>query len=289
MSVLGIAAQNTPLDTAKIRAILAVQGAWNEQDSVYRVSIPKIDVKVTVDGMAMPSFLGMSSWVAFKALTEEHVMLMGDFALFQDEVNPVMSVALASGLEVTALHNHFFYDDPRVFFMHVHGEDSASKLAVAVRNLMQKVMDIRVLHVDLHTGFAGPAIPQKSSLDAASLEKVLGVHGESVSGMFRTAVGRKAKMSCGCEATRDMGLSSWIGFAGNKDSAIVDGDFAAQEFELRNVLVALRNADINVLAIHNHMIEETPRFVFVHFWGKGKVAALARGIRAALDATQNHD
>ncbi len=281
------AGQDTPLDTAKIHAILALQGTWNAEEGVYRVSSPKTDIKVTVDGFALPPFLGMSSWAAFKALSEDHVMMMGDFALLQDEVNPVMSVALQNGLEVTALHNHFFYDEPKVFFMHIHGEDSASRLAIAYRNVMEKVIDIRVLQLQPHKGFGGTAIPQKSSLSAAAIEKILGVRGESNNGMFKAVIGRKTKMSCGCEAGQGMGVGTWIGFAGTQDSAMADGDFAVEENELRNVLVALRTADIYVLAIHNHMTEETPRIIFVHFWGKGKVTALAQGLRTALNVLKH--
>jgi hypothetical protein len=265
-----------------------MKGAWNAKEAVYKVSSPRTDLPVTVDGFSMPPFMGLTSWAAFLDGGRAEAMVMGDLVLFQDEVNPVLDVLLANGVQVTALHNHFFYDNPKVYFMHISGDDSLSRLAGGVGKAMEKVKEIRRAHAASPLAFEGPAISGPSSISPKPLEAAFGAEGDKKDGMIKFTFGRKTRMPCGCEAGKAMGVNTWAAFAGKDEAAVVDGDFAMREEEVQGVLKALRAAQINIVAIHQHMIEEKPRILFLHYWGKGKALDLAKGIRSALD-TQPKD
>ncbi|MBI3874461.1 MAG: DUF1259 domain-containing protein [Verrucomicrobia bacterium] len=271
-----------PLDTAKIEQRTGLKGAWNEAEAVFKVTSPRNDLPVSVDGWKMPPFMGLTSWAAFTQGKAAEAMVMGDLVLFQDEVNPVMSAALDNGLNVTALHNHFFFDEPKVYFMHIGGEGSVEQLAGGVRKAFDKVKEIRAANPQPAKSFGG-GIPAQSSITGKTLEDILGVKGQTNNGMFKVVIGRKAKMPCGCEVGKEMGVNTWAAFAGSDDNAVVDGDFAAREEELQGVLKALRTRGINVVAIHHHMIMESPRYVFLHYWGKGKAVELAKSLKVTLD------
>ena len=270
------------LDTAAIERITGLKGTLIEQENVFKVTSPRSDVKITVDGWTMPPFMGLTSWAAFTEGKGAPAMVMGDLVLFQDEVNPVISVLLDNGLAVTALHNHFFYDEPKVYFMHIGGEGSAEKLAAGVRQALDKVKEIRGSQPKPLASFGGESLPEKNSISALPIEDILGVKGQSKDGMFKVVIGRKAKMPCGCEVGKEMGVNTWAAFAGSDNNAIVDGDFAVHEDELQSVLKSLRHAGMNIVAIHHHMSGESPRILFLHYWSKGKAAALAQGLKAAL-------
>ena len=274
------------LDTGTVERVTGLKGSWNEKEGAFKVSQPRTDVKVAVDGWAMPPFMGLTSWAAFTEGKGATVMVMGDLVLFQDEVNPVMSVLLENGLAVTALHNHFFYDEPKVYFMHIGGEGSADKLATGVRQAFDKVKEVRAALAQPPAKFSGNAIPEKSVISSGPLEKILGVKGQSKDGMFKAVIGRKTKMPCDCEVGQEMGVNTWAAFAGSDENAIVDGDFAVHEDELQSVLKSLRHAGINIVAIHQHMSGEMPRILFLHYWGKDKAESLARGIKAALQTQE---
>lgn len=278
-----VLAQEPKLDTARIEEITGLKGTLIEQEGVFKVTSPRTDAKVAVDGWTMPPFMGLTTWASFHAGHKARAMVMGDLVLFQDEVNPVMSELLDSGLEVTALHNHFFFDDPKVYFMHIGGEASAESLAKGVRRALDKVKAIRAKAATPASGFGAPALPQASAITGKPIEDLLGVKGQATSGMFKVVIGRTAKAAGGHDVTKEMGVNTWAAFAGSDDNAVVDGDFAMLEAELQGVLKALRKADINVVAIHHHMAGETPRFLFLHYWGRGTAGALARGLKAALD------
>jgi hypothetical protein len=256
-------------------------------DGVVKASFPRKDVDVAVDGWKVAPFMGLTSWVAFtpgkRGVAE--AMIMGDLVLFEDEVNPVMSVLLEHGIEVTALHNHFFYDTPHVFFMHVGGEGAVAALGGGVKAVMEKVSEIRKKAAKPGHSFGAPALPAKSNIDSAKLEAVFGMKGQAKDGMFKATMGRKTTASCGCSVGKTMGVNTWAGFAGTDENAVVDGDFAVSEAELEPVLKSLRGSGINVVAIHHHMRGETPRILFLHYWGRGKAADLAQGVKKALDLT----
>ena len=263
------------LDTNRIAQITSLSGAWNAAEGVFKVSAPRNDVRVSVDQWPMHPFMGLTSWAAFADGKGAEAMVMGDLVLFQDEVNPVMSAALENALSVTALHNHFFFDEPKVYFMHIGGEGTVEKLASGVRKALDRVKEIRAASAQPDSHFGGPLIPTASSIS--------GVKGQSNNGMFKAVFGRNAKMPCGCEVGKEMGVNTWAAFAGSDDNAVVDGDFAVHEDELQTVLKTLRQASINIVAIHHHMSGETPRTLFLHYWGKGKAADLAKAIKAALN------
>jgi hypothetical protein len=279
-------AQGQKLDTARIEEVTGLKGTFTEQEGVFKVTSPRADTKVSVDGWSMPPFMGLTSWAAFQAGGAGKSMVMGDLVLFQDEVNPVLSELLDSGLEVTALHNHFFFDDPKVYFMHIGGEAPTEQLAKGVRRALDKVREIRTKAPTPGSGFGGAPLPPTSTITGKTVEEALGVKGQAKDGMFKVVIGRTAKAACGCAITKEMGVNTWGAFAGSDDNAVVDGDFAMLESELPGVLKALRKAEINIVAIHHHMAGETPRYLFLHYWGRGRVDALARGLKAALDTQE---
>ena len=271
------------LDTNQIEQIVGSKGEWNAAEGVYKITSPRTDVKVIVDGWRMPPFMGLTSWAAFTEGNKANAMVMGDTVLFQDEVNAAMSVALDNGLSVTALHNHFFYDDPKVFFMHISGEGTVEQLAAAVKKIWDKTKEIRTANPQLATTFGGAALPATNTITGKSIEDILGVKGQANNGMFKVVVERKTKMPCDCEIGKDMGVNTWAAFAGTDDNALVDGDFAVEENELLPVLKSLRHDGINIVAIHNHMTQENPHILFLHYWGRGSTTVLAKSLKAALD------
>jgi len=268
------------LDTNRIEQITGLKGKWNAEESVFKVTQPRTDVKISVDQWQMPPFMGLTSWAAFKAGMKENAMVMGDLVLFQDEVNPVMSALFENGVEVTALHNHFFYDNPRVYFMHIGGEGSVEKLAQGVKAALAKTKDIRGNKPQPAESF-GRAIPANNSISAEPLQQLFTAKAEVKDGMAKFVFGRVTKMPCGCEAGKEMGVNTWAAFAGTDENAVVDGDFACQEDELQPVLRSLRKSGVDIVAIHQHMTHEQPRYVFLHYWGRGKAADLANAIRLA--------
>ncbi|MGH9719113.1 MAG: DUF1259 domain-containing protein [Bryobacteraceae bacterium] len=275
-------ARVTEKERAQIDEITGAKGSYTAEEDVYRVAFPRSDLKVTADRQPMHPFMGLTSWAAFTSMSAGQVMVMGDLTLAEDEVNPVMSVALDNGLEVTALHNHFFYDNPRVMFMHIGGRGSVERIAGAVRKAVDKVREIRTTAPVPASSFGGSQAPEKSSITPGPIEAILGVKGQANSGMYKIAIGRKAKAH-GHEVGNQMGVNTWAAFAGSDDSAFVDGDFAMLVPEVQAVLKSLRGSGINIVAIHNHMTHEQPQYVFLHYWGKGKAADLARAVKSALD------
>src|ERR1700687_2247338 len=282
LAVAGIArpasaAESAKLDTAKIEELTGAKGKLDEKEGAFKVSMPRSDLSVIAAGVRLTPPMGLTSWAAFKR-AGSHTMVMGDTVLLEDQVNPVMSVALDNGLEVTALHNHFFWDTPKVMFMHIGGMGDEAKLATAVGKLFANMKQTsggkgEIPNVDID--------PTKSTLDSKKVEAILG-KGDLTNGVYKVTIGRETKMH-GQTAGNAMGVNTWAAFVGTDDKAVVDGDFAMLEPELQAVLKALRGAGINIVAIHQHMAGEVPRVLFLHFWGVGPAESLAKGIKAALD------
>ena len=271
------------LDTAKIDQITGLKGKMNEKEGVYKVTFPRGDVKVVVDGWSMPPFMGLGTWAAFTA-TKDGAMVMGDTVLFEDEVNAAMNAALDNGLSVTALHNHFFFDRPKVFFMHIEGEGPLEKLASAVKKVYDTTKAIRGPDPKPAESFSvvgQTSLPDKSSITAAPLNEIFGVQGEAKDGMVKFTIGRPAKMH-GVTIDKDMGVNTWAAFAGSDDNAVVDGDFAVTEDELQPVLKSLLKNKINIVAIHQHMTHEEPRIMFFHYWGRGAAKDLANAVKGGI-------
>ncbi|MFL6531532.1 MAG: DUF1259 domain-containing protein [Chthoniobacterales bacterium] len=277
------AASAADLNFARIDELTGLKGKLNEKEGVYKVTFPRADVPVSVDGWKMPPFMGLGTWAAFTKGAHTEAMVMGDTVLFEDEVNPVMSVAFENGLEVTALHNHFFYEQPRVFFMHISGGGTVDQLASAVRKVYDKVKEIRGANPQPGNSFGPPALPEKSAITAEPLNAIFGLPGEANNGMVKFTIGRPATMH-GVKIDKEMGVNTWAAFAGSDDNAVVDGDFAVTEDELQAALKALRKSNINIVAIHSHMTHEEPRILFFHYWGRGAAKQLAQAVKDALPA-----
>jgi hypothetical protein len=251
------------------------------KDGVVRIGWARDDVAVKVDGMPFKPFAGLGSWAAFTP-APHGAMVMGDTVVFQDEVTPAMDAAFAGGLEVTGLHNHFFYDEPKVYFMHIGGMGEPEKLAAGVKGVWDAIKKVRSGHAEPATHFPG-GVPKAGTIEAAAIEKVLGQKSDTQAGVVKVTIGREGMMH-GVKVAGSMGLTTWAAFSGSEESAAVDGDFIMTAQEVQPVLRALRKNGIHIVALHNHMIGEQPAFYFTHFWGKGSTQDLSKGLKAALDA-----
>jgi hypothetical protein len=279
---------SAPIDeNAVATATGSPEKAEKSPDGAVKVSFPRKDIEVLVDGWKMPPFMGLTTWVAFTPAKKDvaEAMIMGDLVLFEDEVNPVMSKLLDGGVQVTALHNHFFFEQPKVYFMHVGGEGPTIELAFTIKRALDEVAAIRK-KTPKPTNTFGTKLPTKNAIDGAKLDAVLATKGTAQDGMYKAVWGRSVTTACGCTAGKSMGVNTWAAFAGEPDNAIVDGDFAVLETELQTVLKTLRAGGINVVAIHHHMTTEKPRILFLHYWGRGRAEDLAGVVKKAVDQTK---
>jgi hypothetical protein len=262
----------------KIERLTAAKGEYLPNEGVYKVGFPRSDLKIDISGTKMVPAMGLGVWAGFK-INGEKAMVMGDTVLTEDQVNPVLDAALANGLEVTAIHNHFFWDSPKIMFMQIGGSGDVEKLAVAVGKVFAKIRETAGGKGKKPSADIDPA---RTTLDPNKIEAILGVKGQMTAGVYKLTIGRTTSMH-GQEAGNAMGVNTWAAFAGSDEQAVTDGDFAMLESEVQSVLKVLRAARINIVALHNHMLMESPRMIFLHFWGVGPAADLARGLKAALD------
>jgi len=269
-------AQEIPSDYQEVLKSLDRKGDF--KDGVLKVNIPRNDLKMTVQGISTPTPFGFGGWVSFTKTTDGSEVMMGDLVLLQDEVNPVMSALLDNGIEVTALHNHFFWDDPLVFFMHVHGMGKAADLAGRVKPAFDLIG-----HVQPPT--VAPLSSGGAAIDTAKIAQIVGHTGEQSGTVYKITVGRDdlAMKDHGAKINARMGLNTWAAFYGTQQDAVVAGDIAMLESELTPVLKSLRKNGIDVVAIHHHMTEEKPLVIFLHYWGRGPADKLANSFKAALD------
>jgi len=269
-------AQEIPSDYQEVLKSLDRKGDF--KDGVLKVNIPRNDLKMTVQGISTPTPFGFGGWVSFTKTTDGSEVMMGDLVLLQDEVNPVMAALLDNGIEVTALHNHFFWDDPLVFYMHVHGMGKAADLAGRVK----RAFDL-IGHVQPPT--VAPLSSGGAAIDTAKIAQIVGHTGEQSGTVYKITVGRDdlAMKDHGAKINARMGLNTWAAFYGTQEDAVVAGDIAMLESELTPVLKSLRKNGIDVVAIHHHMTEEKPLVIFLHYWGRGPADKLANSFKAALD------
>jgi hypothetical protein len=275
-----VGAAAADLDPAKIGEASGTE-AKQQADGVVRIGWSRDDVPVKVDGLRLPPAAGLGSWAAFMQM-DGHAMVMGDTVVFEDEVDAAMDAALAVGLEVTGLHNHFFYDSPKVYFMHIGGRGEQMKLAGSVKSVWDAIRAVRKQRPEPATGFGGPT-PSIGTIDVDSISKVIGHPAELNGGVAKVTIGREGRMH-GHRVGGSMGLTTWAAFTGSDQLAAIDGDFIMTAEEVQPVLRALRQGGLHVVALHNHMVGEQPAFYFVHFWGKGPALGLAQDFRRALDA-----
>jgi len=269
-------AQNIPAEYQQVLTTLGKQGDYKA--NVLKVNIPRNDVSVTVANVKTPTPFGFGGWIAMTKGTGMDVM-MGDLVLTQDEVNPVMSALLENGLEVTALHNHFFWDEPRMFYMHVHGHGTPADLARKVKPALDLIGN-----TSRSSAPAAAAAPSGTTLDTGKLAQIVGMQGEQTGAVYKITIGRDdLKMTeMGAPINARMGLNTWAAFVGTNDNAAIAGDVAMVASEVTPVLAALRKNGLDVVAIHHHMADTRPTVYFLHYLGTGPAEKLATGFKAAV-------
>jgi hypothetical protein len=270
------AAQEVPADYQDVLKFLDKKGDFKA--GVLKVNIPRNDLKITVQGVATPTPFGFGGWIAFTKGAARSDVMMGDLVLLQDEVNPVMSALLDNGIEVTALHNHFFWDDPRIYYMHVHGFGKAEELAHHVKPGLDLIGHVTPAR-------SKPLATTGAPIDFEKLAKIVGHPGEQSGAVYKITVGRDdlAMKDHGAAVNARMGLNTWAAFIGTEQDAAVAGDVAMLENEVTPVLKTLRKNGFDVVAIHHHMTEEKPMVIFLHYWGRGPVEKLAATFKEVLD------
>ena len=250
-------------------------------DDVRRYGLPRSDLKVTLDGVAIRPALALGSWVAFKPV-HDGAMVMGDLVLLETEINPVMSKLIENGIEITAIHNHLLRASPPTFYMHVGGHGDPVKMAEAIRTAL----------AESATPLQAPAVAASApaiDLDTAQLEQIIGAKGQANGGVYQFGVPRRDPVTeSGTQITPavPMGVATVMNFqptGGGK--AAITGDFVLTGDEVNPVIKALRSNGIEVTAVHMHMLTEQPRLIYLHFWADDDALKLARGLRAALDKT----
>jgi hypothetical protein len=250
------------------------------KDNVLKVNIPRNDVAVTIAGVSTPTPFGFGGWIALTNGSGMDVM-MGDLVLLQDEVNPVMSALLENGLEVTALHNHFFWDEPRMVYMHVHGHGAPMDIARKVK----PALDLIGKQTKSSSPPAAAASTPAAQLNTTKIAQIAGHSGDQTGAVYKITVGRDdLKLTeMGAPINARMGLNTWAAFVGTDDKAAIAGDVAMLPGEVNAVLKALRQNGLDVVSIHHHMLNTQPSVIFLHYWGTGPAEKLATGFKAALD------
>ena len=272
--VLSTSSRAADIDWTKVDAALGKTAVV--QGEVHRYGIPRSDLKVILDGVAVKPALALGGWVAFEPSTDG-AMLMGDLVLTEDEVSPVMVKLMQSGIEITALHNHFIRATPATLYLHVRGHGDPVKLAAALRAAL----------AESKTPFDAAAPPTQAAqidLDTAKLDQILGAKGKVNGGVYQFSLPRRdAVTENGMSVSPAMGTGTGINFQPTGDGkAAIAGDFVVTAEELNPMITALRQNGIEVVAIHSHMLQEQPRLFFVHFWANDNAVKLANGLEAAL-------
>jgi hypothetical protein len=271
-------AKATDIDWKKVDAALGKTAAVSGE--VHRYGIPRSDMHVTLDGVAIKPALALGGWVAFAPMHGE-AMVMGDLVLLETEIKPVMTKLLDGGLDITAIHNHILRASPATFYMHVGGHGDPEKMAAVIR----AALSASNTPFDPPATTAGPA--PAVDLDTAKLDQIMGVKGTATGGVYQFAVPRRdPAMESGMQVNTPLGGANAINFqpTGNGKAAIT-GDFLVTGDEVNPLIRALRAGDIEVTAIHSHMLDEQPRMFFIHFWANDDALRLARNVRTALEKT----
>ena len=272
--------QETPSDYQEVLKIVGKTGDY--KSNVLKINIPRNDLHVKVAGYSLPTPFGFGGWFAMTKGDGGEEVVMGDLVLTQDEVNPVMSSLLEHGLEVTALHNHFFWEEPRIFFMHIHGHGKAVELA----NQIKPAIDLIGHAKPTESGSSPkPATEKQGALDTDRIAKIVGHAGEQTGPVYKITLGRDdlEVKEMGATINARTGLNTWAAFVGTNDDAAVAGDVAMLESEVTPTLKALRSHGLEVVAIHHHMLNTKPEIIFLHYWGRGPADKLATGFKAAVD------
>jgi hypothetical protein len=277
--LLSSPARAADIDWKKVDAALGKTAAVSGE--VHRYGLPRSDLHVTLDGVSIKPALALGGWVAFAPMHGE-AMLMGDLVLLETEITPVMTKLLESGLDITAIHNHILRAAPATFYMHVAGRGDPEKMAASIRSALSSASKTPF---DSPATTAGPA--PAIDLDTAKIDEVMGAKGTANGGVYQFGIPRREPATEGAmQVNAALGGANAINFqpTGNGKAAIT-GDFLVTGNEVNPLIRALRAGDIEVTAIHSHMLDENPRMFFIHFWADDDALKLAHGVRAALDKT----
>ena len=278
-ALVSLPARAAEIDWKKVDTALGKTAAVSGE--VHRYGLPRSDLHVTLDGIAIKPALALGGWVAFAPMHGE-AMVMGDLVLLDAEITPVMTRLLDSGLEITAIHNHILRASPATFYMHVGGHGDPEKMAAAIRAALSSASK---------TPFDPPATSAAATppidLDTAKIDEAMGAKGTANGGVYQFGIPRRepAKEG-GMQVNPALGGANAINFqptGGGK--AAITGDFLVTGNEVNPLIRALRAGDIEVTAIHSHMLDEEPRMFFIHFWANDDAVKLARNVRSALDKT----
>lgn len=273
----------TPDEISAIETALGKKGSYKEAESVHTTPLPRNDLKMRIKGEAIPIPFGFGGWVSFKKSVDgKSAMVMGDTVLLQEEVNPLISAAQANGLEIGAIHNHFFYEEPRISYMHIHGMGSIAELA---KRYADTIRDSKIFPANQPASSTPSAITGKENFDIPALDAIVRYTGTVNGPTYKYTVGRSdlKVMMMGVEMTTNIGLNTWASFAGKQDDAQIAGDIAMLPTEVNGVIKTLRKHNLEVVAVHSHMLNDDPHIIFLHYYGKGPAVNLAQGFRAALD------
>ena len=273
----------TPAEIAAIEAAIGKKGMYKEAEATHTTPLPRNDLKVTIQDQPVPIPFGFGGWVSVKkTLDGKSAVLMSDNVLLQEEVNPLITAVQANGLEVGAIHNHFFYEQPRIFYMHVHGMGSAEELA---KKYARAIAETKISPKNQPP--AGPPPPKtgKDIFDVAQLNGIVKSEAAINGPTIKYTLGRKdlTILAMGAEMTPSIGLNTWAAFTGSMESAYIAGDVAMLDHEVNAVIKTLRAHNLEVVAVHNHMLGDKPHIIFLHYLGEGPALQLAKGFRAALD------
>ena len=278
----------TAEEMAAIDAAMGKKGTYNEAQATYTVALPRNDLKMTIKGDKIPIPFGFGGWVSVKHTVDgKSAALMSDTVLMQDEVNGLISAAQENGLEVSAIHNHFFYEEPRIFFMHIHGMGAPSEL---ISRYAAAVKTTKLFPANQPPAGPPPARTGKENFDVSALDDIVKYKAVVGGPTIKYTVGRDDLnvIAMNAHMTAAIGLNSWAAFAGDRENAHIAGDIAMLDPEVNPVIRTLRKNNLEVVAVHSHMLGEQPRIIFLHYYGTGPANTLAQGFRAALDELGKH-
>jgi hypothetical protein len=269
----------TEIDWSKVDAALGKTAAVS--DGVHRYGLPRSDLKVALEGVTIKPALALGGWVAFSPMHGE-AMLMGDLVLLETEITPVMTKLLDAGLDITAIHNHILRASPATFYMHVGGHGDPEKMAGVIRSALSSASK---------TPFDPPSPPSASpaplEIDTAKIDQIMGAKGTANGGVYQFNIARRDPITeNGMAINAALGGANVINFQPTGDGkAAITGDFLVTGGEVNPLIRALRAGEIEVTAIHSHMLDENPRLFFVHFWANADAPKLARAVHTALEQT----
>ena len=270
---------SSKLDIQKIEQVTGMKGA--EKNGEYKITIPQNDLHIVVDGFKIIPPMGLGAWAAFTPCADS-AMVMGDIILTETDLAPVQQEVIRQGFALTAIHNHFVRNRPNVMYMHIDASGDVTKLSTSVKAIFDKIKEVR--GKDPREGKPDSVV---NTINIPALDSIIGRKGEMNKGVYKYTIGRPdvALREHGIPVSAFMGFNTWAAWQGTPEKAAVAGDFTMLENEVAPVIKTLIENGIEVVAVHNHMVHETPKIFFLHYWGVGTAEKLAHGLRAALDQT----